>query len=80
MAAGAIGVKIALAGRLGGSEMSRREDIRLGAVPLSTLRAWIDYACVEAKTSYGNIGVKVWIHKKKTTEEGSDDAPYAKKG
>lgn len=79
MAAGAIGVKIAIAGRLGGSEMSRREDIRVGAVPLSTLRAWVDYAFAEAKTSYGNIGVKVWIHKKKEFEEGSDDAPNAKK-
>ncbi len=60
--------------------MSRREDVRLGAVPLSTLRAWIDYACVEAKTSYGNIGVKVWIHKKRMIEEGFNDAPNAKKG
>ncbi len=80
MAAGAIGVKIGIAGRLGGSEMSRREDIRVGAVPLSTLRAWIDYAFAEAKTSYGNIGVKVWIHKKKTSQEGSDDAFNATKG
>ncbi len=80
MAAGALGVKIGIAGRLGGSEMSRREDIRVGAVPLSTLRAWIDYAFAEAKTSYGNIGVKVWIHKKKQTEEGYDDALNAKKG
>ena len=80
MAAGALGVKIALAGRLGGSEMSRREDVRLGAVPLSTLRAWVDYACVEAKTSYGNIGIKVWIHKKRPTEEGLNNAPNAKKG
>ena len=80
MAAGALGVKIGIAGRLGGSEMSRREDIRVGAVPLSTLRAWIDYAFAEAKTSYGNIGVKVWIHKNKKLEEGYDDALDAKKG
>lgn len=78
MAAGALGVRVALAGRLGGSEMSRREDIRVGSVPLQTLRAWIDYGFTEAKTSYGHIGVKVWIHKKRGEE--ADNALNAKKG
>ncbi len=77
MQAGGLGVRVAVAGRLGGSEMSRREDVRLGAVPLSTLQAWIDYGFCEAKTSYGNIGVKVWIHKKR---EQADDAIDAQKG
>ncbi|QDU33370.1 30S ribosomal protein S3 [Poriferisphaera corsica] len=63
MTAGAKGVKIQLSGRLGGHEMSRREDIRLGAVPLATLQANIDYGFAEALTTYGILGVKVWIYK-----------------
>ena len=63
MNAGAKGVKIMLAGRLGGHDMSRTEDIRLGAVPLSTLQAQIDYGFTEARTTYGIIGCKVWIYK-----------------
>jgi len=63
MAAGAVGVKIQLAGRLGGSEMARREKFLLGSFPLQTLRAQIDYGFTEARTKYGNIGVKVWINK-----------------
>ncbi|MEE9162567.1 MAG: 30S ribosomal protein S3 [Candidatus Neomarinimicrobiota bacterium] len=58
---GAEGIRICLSGRLGGSEMSRTETFREGRVPLHTLRADIDYAMVEAKTTYGTIGVKVWI-------------------
>jgi small subunit ribosomal protein S3 len=58
---GAKGIKIACAGRLGGAEMSRREWYREGRVPLHTLRADIDYGLAEAKTTYGVIGVKVWI-------------------
>ncbi|MCK4579274.1 MAG: 30S ribosomal protein S3 [Candidatus Marinimicrobia bacterium] len=61
MRMGAEGIKVCLAGRLGGSEMSRTETFREGRVPLHTLRADIDYAMVEAKTTYGKIGVKVWI-------------------
>jgi small subunit ribosomal protein S3 len=61
MKAGALGVKIMCAGRLGGAEMSRREWYREGRVPLHTLRADIDYGFAEAKTKYGQIGVKVWI-------------------
>ena len=60
---GAKGIKIFLAGRLGGSEMARREWYREGRVPLHTLRADIDYGTAEATTTYGAIGVKVWIFK-----------------
>jgi len=63
MRQGAQGIKIAVAGRLGGSEMSRREWQREGRVPLQTLRADIDFAKAEALTTFGRIGVKVWIYK-----------------
>ncbi len=58
---GAEGIKITCAGRLGGAEMSRRETYKDGRIPLHTLRADIDYALAEARTTYGVIGVKVWI-------------------
>jgi small subunit ribosomal protein S3 len=61
--AGAIGIKVQCSGRLGGAEMSRSEWYREGRVPLHTLRADIDYGFREAKTTYGRIGVKVWIYK-----------------
>lgn len=57
------GVKIEICGRLGGAEMSRREWLSRGKIPLHTLRADIDFACVEAHTTYGVIGIKVWIYK-----------------
>ncbi len=57
------GVKIALSGRLGGAEMSRKEYIKKGQIPLTTLRADIDYRHVEAQLPYGVIGVKVWIYR-----------------
>jgi len=60
---GAKGIRIATAGRLGGAEMARREWYREGRVPLQTLRADIDYGFAEATTTYGVIGVKVWIFK-----------------
>ncbi len=60
--AGALGVRVQVAGRLGGSEMSRTEWYREGRVPLHTLRAKVDYGFDEAKTTYGVIGVKVWIY------------------
>lgn len=63
MRLGALGIRINAAGRLGGAEMSRREWYREGRVPLHTLRANIDYGIAEAKTTYGVIGVKVWIFK-----------------
>ncbi|HDL89844.1 MAG TPA: 30S ribosomal protein S3 [Thermodesulforhabdus norvegica] len=61
--AGAKGIKVACAGRLGGAEMARREWYREGRVPLHTIRADIDYGTAVAKTTYGVIGVKVWIFK-----------------
>jgi small subunit ribosomal protein S3 len=67
---GAAGVKIQCSGRLGGGEMSRRETYNEGRVPLHTIRADIDYGAVEAKTSAGRIGVKVWINKGEIMPEG----------
>jgi small subunit ribosomal protein S3 len=62
MEAGAKGIKVQLAGRLGGAEMARCEKQAMGSIPLSTLRAKIDYGFVEACTAQGNIGVQVWIN------------------
>ena len=77
MRAGAKGIRIKLSGRLGGAEMSRSEFYREGRVPLQTLRADIDYGFAEARTTYGTIGVKVWIYKgdvlpTKAVKEGSE--------
>ena len=63
MKAGAQGIRVQCSGRLGGAEMSRKEWYREGRVPLHTLRADIDYGDAEAKTTFGRIGVKVWIYK-----------------
>ena len=63
MKAGAKGIKTAISGRLGGAEMARREGYSEGTVPLHTLRADIDFAIAEANTTYGKLGVKVWICK-----------------
>jgi small subunit ribosomal protein S3 len=63
MKAGALGIRIQSSGRLGGAEMGRREWYREGRVPLHTLRAVIDYGTAEAATTFGRIGVKVWIYK-----------------
>jgi small subunit ribosomal protein S3 len=63
MKAGAKGVKVQVSGRLGGAEMSRSEQYREGRVPLHTLRANIDYGFYEARTTFGRIGVKVWVYK-----------------
>jgi small subunit ribosomal protein S3 len=73
MDAGAKGVKIQLAGRLGGAEMSRCEKSIAGSMPLSTLRAKIDYGFCEAPTAQGNIGVQVWVNQG-TYEESGDGA------
>jgi small subunit ribosomal protein S3 len=70
---GAAGVKIQCSGRLGGGEMSRREMYSEGRVPLHTIRADIDYGFVEAKTTAGRIGVKVWINKGEIMPEGFGD-------
>jgi small subunit ribosomal protein S3 len=61
--AGAKGIRVQCSGRLGGAEMSRSEFYREGRVPLHTLRANIDYGIFEARTTFGRIGVKVWIYK-----------------
>lgn len=74
MRMGADGIRICLSGRLGGSEMSRTETFREGRVPLHTLRADIDYAVVEALTTYGKIGVKVWICNGEKATTGSSSA------
>ncbi len=63
MKAGALGIKTACAGRLGGADMARTEFYSEGTIPLQTLRADIDYGFAEADTTYGKIGVKVWIYK-----------------
>ena len=60
---GAGGIKVQVAGRLGGAEMARTQHASLGKIPLSTLRANVDYGFSEARTTYGHIGVKVWIYK-----------------
>lgn len=61
MRMGAEGIKVSVSGRLGGAEMARSENFKEGRTPLHTLRADIDYAIIEAQTTYGKIGVKVWI-------------------
>jgi small subunit ribosomal protein S3 len=63
MRLGALGIKVSVGGRLNGAEIARTEWYREGRVPLHTLRADIDYGVAEAKTTYGIIGVKVWIFK-----------------
>lgn len=73
MQAGAKGVRIQISGRLGGAEMSRTMDVRLGSLPLSSLQANIDYGFAEARTTYGVIGVKVWIYKGMYTDEEPEE-------
>lgn len=76
MEAGAKGVRLQLSGRLGGAEMARMESVMAGSIPLSTLRAKIDYGFSEAKTAQGHIGIKVWINNGDflTSEEDNDGA------
>ncbi len=62
MEAGAKGIRVQMAGRLGGAEMARTESSMAGSIPLSTLRARVEYGFAEAKTAQGNIGIKVWIN------------------
>jgi len=69
MRMGALGIRVRVSGRLGGSEIARTEGYREGRVPLHTLRADIDYATSTAKTTYGTIGIKVWIFKGEVVEE-----------
>jgi len=70
MRSGAKGVKVQVSGRLGGAEMARTEGYSDGRVPLHTIRADIDYGFVEAKTTFGRIGVKVWINKGEIMPKG----------
>ncbi|MCD8300740.1 MAG: 30S ribosomal protein S3, partial [Clostridiales bacterium] len=76
MKAGALGIKTAVAGRLGGADIARTEFYSEGTIPLQTLRADIDYGFAEADTTYGKVGVKVWIYKgevlPKKSSEGRD--------
>jgi len=74
MRQGAEGVKVMVSGRLGGAEMSRSVWLREGRVPLQTLRADIDYAKTEALTTYGQLGVKVWIYKGEIMPEVEEEA------
>ena len=69
MNAGAKGVKIICSGRLAGAEMARKETQKLGSIPLQTLDANVDYARVTSRTTYGTVGIKVWIYKGKFGEE-----------
>lgn len=69
MNSGALGVKIICSGRLGGAEMARKETQKLGSIPLHTLDANVDYAVATSRTTYGTIGVKVWIYRGKFGEE-----------
>ncbi len=75
MKAGALGIKTAVSGRLGGADIARSEFYSEGTIPLQTLRADIDYGFAEADTTYGKLGVKVWIYKGEvlpSKKEGSD--------
>jgi small subunit ribosomal protein S3 len=80
MNAGAKGVKIQLSGRLGGAEMARCEKAIEGSIPLSTLRAKIDYGFPEAKIAQGHIGIQVWINQGEYDSEGMNDGSNAQKG
>jgi small subunit ribosomal protein S3 len=79
MRQGAQGVKVQVGGRLGGAEIARTEWYREGRVPLHTLRADIDYATAEAATTYGIIGIKVWIFKGEVLGGETTEAPAARK-
>ena len=77
MRLGAKGIKIMVSGRLGGAEIARSESYREGSIPLHTLRANIDYGTAEAHTTYGCIGIKVWIYKGEVLPEAKQ-APAKK--
>lgn len=74
MAAGALGVKIICKGRLGGAEMSRQETQKLGSIPLQTLQAQVDYGFATSFTTYGALGVRVWLYKGHYPPRGSQPA------
>jgi small subunit ribosomal protein S3 len=80
MRSGALGVKVRVSGRLNGSEIARTEWYREGRIPLHTFRADIDYGLSEARTTYGIIGVKVWIFKGEVFDKGEIGQPAAAEG
>ena len=80
MRAGATGVKTMVSGRLDGAEIARSEHYHEGSIPLQTIRANIDYACVEAHTTFGVLGVKVWINKGEILGKVSQSTVNHKKG
>lgn len=77
MRMGAKGIKITCGGRLGGAEIARSESYREGSIPLHTLRADIDYGTAEAHTTYGRVGIKVWIYKGEVLPESKEAAKVA---
>ena len=79
MRMGAKGIKVKVGGRLGGAEIARSESYREGSIPLHTLRADIDYGTAEAHTTYGRIGVKVWIYKGEVLPETKAAKPASAK-
>ena len=78
--AGAKGVKVAISGRLGGADIARTEHYHEGSIPLQTLRANIDYGFAEAKTTYGRLGVKVWVYKGQVLPKAKKPAAPAIEG
>ncbi len=78
MRMGAKGIKVMVSGRLGGAEIARAESYREGSIPLHTLRADIDYGTAEAHTTYGRIGVKVWVYKGEVLPEPKQSSPQQK--
>ena len=77
MRSGALGIKVRISGRLNGSEIARTETNREGRVPLHTFRADIDYGLAEAQTTYGVIGIKVWIFKGEIFDKPTEEAVEA---
>ncbi len=75
LASGALGIKIIAKGRLGGAEMSRIETQKMGSIPLQTLQAHVDYGFTASRTTYGSIGVRVWVYKGHYGEEPEETAP-----
>ncbi len=80
MRMGALGIKVTCGGRLGGAEIARSESTREGSIPLHTLRADIDYGTAEAHTTYGRVGVKVWIYKGEILPEVKKPAAAVQEG
>ena len=80
MRLGVEGIKTQVSGRLGGAEIARSETYKEGTIPLQTIRADIDYGFAEAKTTYGRIGVKIWLYKGEVLHESSNRRPRRKEG